>query len=359
MTDLAGIDAARRVLQQAIVRGDFPCAVVTVAAAGGPLWREAFGHLTDDTDAPAASPETWFDLASLTKPIVTTAVILDLVLRGGLTLDSRVEATIPTWRGDDRRGITLADLLEHASGLPARLPMRPPDTRAEFVQCIVDVPLAHPPRTQALYSDLGFILLGVIAEQVGHAPLDVLFARIVQPVAHQWPVAHALAFRVPEDRREITAPTRPLPDDPRQGLLQGEVHDPYAMTFHGVAGHAGLFGTADAVAAIGSALLRALKDRAVAEGVWSTATTRRATARSTVPGSSRALGWDRMLQTSSCGRYMSAEAFGHVGFTGTSVWVDPVRDRVYVLLTNRVCGNGSIEEMRQVRRAFHEALTST
>lgn len=359
MTHLAGIDAARRVLRQAVGRGEFPCAVVTVSTASGPLWREAFGQLTGDTDAPVASSETWFDLASLTKPIVTTTVILDLIVRGRLTLDTRVEATIPTWRGDDRRDVTLADLLEHASGLPARLPTPPPDTRAEFVQCIADVPLAHPPRTRALYSDLGFILLGVIAEQVGHAPLDALFARTVQPVARQWPVARALAFGVPEDRREMTAPTRPLPDDPRQGLLQGEVHDPYAAIFGGVAGHAGLFGTADAVAAIGSALLRALNDRAIAEGVWSTATARRATAPSTVSGSSRALGWDRMLQTSSCGRHMSAEAFGHVGFTGTSVWIDPVRDRVYVLLTNRVCGNGSLEDMRQVRRAFHEALTST
>ena len=137
-------------------------------------------------------------------------------------------------------------------------------------------------------------------------------------------------------------------------MLTGEVHDSYAAALGGAAGHAGLFGTAAAVGRFGCAMLRAARGDS-ASGLTPAMVT--AFVRKTiVPGSSRALGWDTMLPTSSCGTRMTASAFGHVGFTGTSLWIDPERDRYFILLTNRVCGSGSLDDMRAVRRAFHDAF---
>jgi CubicO group peptidase (beta-lactamase class C family) len=158
--------------------------------------------------------------------------------------------------------------------------------------------------------------------------------------------------------RVVTAPTRPLLEDDRRGrLLQGEVHDSYATLLGGVAGHAGLFGTAASVAGFARIVLRA--SRGLNDPVAAPIEPRivaRFTGKSAVPGSSRALGWDTMLPTSSCGTLMSPSAIGHVGFTGTSLWIDPARDRYFVLLTNRACDGGTSDEMQTVRRAFHDVL---
>ena len=147
-----------------------------------------------------------------------------------------------------------------------------------------------------------------------------------------------------------------MDDDPRRGrVLVGEVHDNYAAALAGVAGHAGLFGSAAAVGRFGRAVLRGARGQD-GPSPFSPALVATMTTKSTVPGSSRALGWDTMLPTSSCGTRMSPAAFGHVGFTGTSLWIDPLRDRYFVLLANRVRGGGTLDEMRTVRRAFHDAL---
>jgi CubicO group peptidase (beta-lactamase class C family) len=149
----------------------------------------------------------------------------------------------------------------------------------------------------------------------------------------------------------------PLDEDVRKNRkLVGEVHDNYAAALGGAAGHAGLFGTTAGVAAFARAFLRAARgdDRMTPPFVPSLVS--RFTSKSEVSGSSRALGWDTMLPTSSCGTRMSVKAFGHPGFTGTSLWIDPARDRYFVLLTNRACGGGTLDQMRQVRRAFHDAL---
>ena len=136
----------------------------------------------------------------------------------------------------------------------------------------------------------------------------------------------------------------------------GDVHDNYAATLGVLAGHAGLFGTAAGVAAFARLVLRAARgDDRIPEPLSASRVATFLT-KTAVPGSSRALGWDTMLPTSSCGERMSPQAFGHVGFTGPSLWIDPARDRYFVLLTNRVCGQGTIDEMRAVRRAFHDAL---
>jgi len=164
-------------------------------------------------------------------------------------------------------------------------------------------------------------------------------------------------FMPPPSIRGLAAPTRPMDEDSRRGrVLVGEVHDNYAAALGGVAGHAGLFATASAVGEFARAVLRASCGDADLPPPFAHELVAMFTAKTRVPGSSRALGWDTMLPTSSCGTRMSPQAFGHVGYTGTSLWIDPVRDRYFVLLTNRVFGVGTLDDMRTVRRAFHDAL---
>jgi len=352
------IAEARRVLEQAIERRLFPAAAVDVGSGSGPLWRAQFGRLTFEPESAAATEATLFDLASLTKPLATTTVVMDLVARGAVRLDDRVAAIFPEWRGADREPVTIRDLLEHASGLPARLVDAPPASEREFEHEISVIPLEYAPRTQSIYSDLGFILLGLLPARLAGAPLAAHFAAVQRRLAVLEPaLADGLTFEVAVDQRTRAAPTWPLEQDARRGrLLQGVVHDDYAALLRGSAGHSGLFGTAAAVAAFARLVLRAARgDPAIADPLSSDRIAQM-TAKSTVPGSSRALGWDTMRPTSSCGTRMSPEAFGHVGFTGTSLWIDPVRDRYFVLLTNRACQGGTLEEMRAVRRAFHDAL---
>jgi serine-type D-Ala-D-Ala carboxypeptidase len=338
------VDAARRVVADAIAASVFPAATIEVGSSRGPIWSDALGTLTFDAGATPATGATIFDLASLTKPLATTPVVMELVRTGAVALEARVADFFDDWRGIDRDSVTVRDLLEHASGLPARLVDQPPDTRREFEHEIGAIKLEYQARTRSVYSDLGFILLGFLAADRGGAPLDVLFDRVTVRLKPDT-TDTSLVFSVPALLRHLAAPTEPIDVDPRRGRrLVAEVHDNYAAALGGVAGHAGLFGTAAAVGAFARAMLRG--DDMV----------RLVRTKTRVPGSSRALGWDTMLPTSSCGTRMSPDAFGHVGFTGTSLWIDPARDRYFVLLTNRACGGGTVDEMREVRRAFHDAL---
>jgi len=357
MNASTGFERAGTLLEDAIAQRTFPCAVAEIGDCDRLHWQEAFGRLTFDDRAPAATVDTCFDLASLTKPIATTTVLLSLVEAGQLELEEPVARWCAEWRGADRDAATVRDLLEHASGLPARLPDHPPAGRREFEHDICAIALEHQPRAKALYSDLGFILLGFLAADRGGVSLDRQFERRVEALRSRagLPTA-ALGFRPPIDGNRF-APTWPLEEDIRRGrVLAGEVHDNYAAALGGVAGHAGVFGTAGGVGAFARAILAAARG-VVVEGALSPALVRLATRRSMVAGSSRALGWDTMLVTSSCGHHMSPEAFGHVGFTGTSLWIDSSRNRYFVLLTNRVCGGGTVDDMRAVRRAFHDALS--
>jgi CubicO group peptidase (beta-lactamase class C family) len=348
------IDGARDLIERAVRERIFPAAVVEVGSSDAVLWREPFGRLTFESGAPAATEQTIFDLASLTKPLATTSVVMQLESGGRLDIREPVASFFSEWRGEDREQATIQDLLEHASGLAARLVDPPPRGRREFEHEICTMRLEYPPRARSVYSDLGFILLGFIAADRGNVPLDRQFAEIVRRMTASRSVVR---FDVGDVAPEVIAPTLPEPNDQRRGrTLVGEVHDDYAWALGGVAGHAGTFGAAEAVGDIARAILRGARNDASVPAPFSPSLVRAATRKSTVSVSSRALGWDTMLPTSSCGRWMSAAAFGHVGFTGTSLWIDPQRDRYFVLLTNRVCGGGTIEQMRDVRRAFHDAL---
>jgi CubicO group peptidase (beta-lactamase class C family) len=337
-------DRARQILVDAAAAGRFPAGVVEVGDATRVLWREAVGRLTYDAGAPAAHDETVFDLASLTKPIATTTIAMHLVETGRIALAHRVSRWLRHWTGRERAAVTVRDLLEHCAGLAAWLPFyRDYEGRAELEPAISRLALEYVPWTQSVYSDLGFILLGFILEDAGGAPLDRQFAARV-PEAD-------LRFRPPAEWRARTAPTEA--DSWRGRMLIGEVHDENAWALGGVAGHAGLFGTAPAVGAFARLVLATLdKQTPLARPE----TLRRFLTRSTVPGSSRAVGWDTMLPTSSCGTRLSAASFGHTGFTGTSLWIDPVRGIYVVLLTNRVHPTRNAEGFHAVRPAVHDAI---
>ena len=349
--------AAEHLLRAAIERRIFPGAVAEVGSSRQILWQASFGCLSFDEGANATRPDTLYDLASLTKPIATTSVALKLEAEGRLALDTRVSEMISDWSGADRSMVTVRHLLEHSSGLSARLIDHPPQQRRAFVHDICSIALEYVPGTRSIYSDLGFILLGFCCEQRGQTDLAAQVRSILE-LLRPAPDAELLVT-VPPDDRTRTAPTRPLAEDDRRGRrLTGEVHDNYAAALGGFAGHAGLFGTARGVGQFAQTILAAARGNLAGPPPFTAADVQRSIIKSAVPGSSRALGWDTMLPTSSCGSRLSTSAFGHVGFTGTSLWIDPMLDRYFVLLTNRVCDGGTSEEMQQVRRAFHDALAS-
>jgi CubicO group peptidase (beta-lactamase class C family) len=350
-----GLRDAHSLLQKAIEKEIFSAAAAEVGSTGGVLVRQSIGHLSFADGAPAADDGTVFDLASLTKPLATTSIVLKLIAGGSLALDDAVSSLFNEWRGGARDGATVRTLLDHSSGLPARLVDQPPSSRREFEHEICTIPLEYEPRTRSIYSDLGFILLGFLASDRAGRPLDLLFADVMAAL----PVPRTLSFQIDVEKRANVAATLPLPEDRRRGrMLVGEVHDNYAAALGGVAGHAGLFGDVESVGAFAQVMLKAARGVDAFPEPFSPGTIASTVARSSVPGSSRALGWDTMLPTSSCGTKMSASAFGHVGFTGTSLWIDPIRDRYYVLLTNRAAGIGMSDDLTSIRRRFHDLFAS-
>ncbi len=350
--------AASDLLSNAVARQVFPGAVAEVGSAAGVMWRDVTGHLTFDAGTDPIRQDTIFDLASLTKPIATTTAALSHVARGGVGLDTLVREQFVEWQGADRAAVSLRHLLDHSSGLAARLPGTSPTSAREFLRALCTGPLAYLPGTRAEYSDLGFILLGLWIEALGRQALSTqvqdLCSMLLGTVTGD--PDDLLLTRVPPSRLGRVAPTRPLSEDRRTGVLRGEVHDPYAHELGGFAGHAGLFGTVGGVGAFARYMLALVRGEWQRETPVPAALARTATTRSRVPGSSRGLGWDTMLPTSSCGARLSATAFGHVGFTGTSLWIDPDRNRYYVLLTNRAWGEGTTQQMQDIRRAFHDAV---
>jgi CubicO group peptidase (beta-lactamase class C family) len=349
---------AAGLIERGIASRAFPAAVVEAGRGNGALWRQAFGTLTYGAESPAATDDTVFDLASLTKVIATATLVMRGIETSRLALETRVAELVPAWRGPDREAVTIADLLEHASGLTAYLPFfRDHHGRAEFERAICTLPLEYAPRSQSIYSDLGFMLLAFILEDVNHAPFAKQFDDLVGRKADD----RVLLFNPPRDMRERCAPTEL--DLWRGRLLQGEVHDENTWTLGGAAGHAGLFGTAASVGAFARRILESWKPEAGSgepeAGSWRPETLARFVRKSTVPGSSRALAWDTMLTTTSCGTRLSPRAIGHTGFTGTSLWIDPAQDLYVVFLTNRVHPTRDNNQIQSVRRAVHDAIAQS
>jgi len=336
----------RALVTSACERQAFPAAVVEVGRRDGTIWQEAFGRLTYASDAPACRIDTIFDLASLTKVIATTSLIMRQVEAGRLALSDRVTKLMPQWQGADRSPVTIRHLLDHSSGLPAHARLwESVAGRRAIESAICRMPIESAPGSASVYSDPGFMLLGFLLEDLAGVPLDEQFRAIAIRLEG------GLRYRPTSDLIDRIAPTE---NDPwRQRLLRGEVHDENAAALDGVAGHAGLFGSAPAVASFARAVLATFK---VTTWLGSPTLMTTFAARSHVPGSTRALGWDTMQPTSSCGTLLSPTSIGHTGFTGTSLWIDHERDLYVVLLTNRVHPTRENDTLPRLRPVFHDAV---
>jgi beta-glucosidase-like glycosyl hydrolase/CubicO group peptidase (beta-lactamase class C family) len=360
----ATLQPASLLLEQAVRDHVFPGGVLAVGDRHE-LTIHPFGRFTYEADAPIVREDTIFDVASLTKPVVTTTAIMMLMELGQIVLDAPVSRYLPEWLqgpaptdGPDaaglRRKVTVRELLLHTSGLPAhRNYFRHANTRDEILARVFAEPLIAEPGARIEYSDLGFILLGEIITRLTGESLD---AYVTNHIFVPLKLAHSMFNPSPSLRDEIP----PTENDTafRHRLLRAEVDDANAFALGGVAGHAGLFSTVGDLAAFAQMILnggiyahhRLLKRHTIGQF----------TRRVAVGDSARALGWDVPTPPSSSGQYFSSESFGHAGFTGASIWIDPARQVFVILLSNRVYpsagGDAESKRMKAIRAAVHDAV---
>lgn len=322
------LDAISRIMSRAIRAGGFPGGVVVVGRRGATAVEKGFGTLGWSDKTKVVAERTIYDLASLTKVVGTTTAIMILYDQGKVRLDEPVATYLPEFSGGAKDDITLRMLLEHRSGLPAarelwRTTWTPEDAR----RATIATPLECSPGNCLIYSDIGADILGFVIESVSGQRLDAfLQEHVFDPLRMD-----ETTFRPHWTLRDRIAPTELYP--PRGYPLRGEVHDENAFALGGVAGHAGLFSTAADLAVFAQMMLNGGELNGVR--VIADSTVALFTARTEEKGT-RGLGWDTCGGEASCGKHLSARTFGHTGFTGTSLWIDPERDLFVILLTNRV-----------------------
>jgi CubicO group peptidase (beta-lactamase class C family) len=321
------LETIDRVIQRGITAGGYPGAAVVVGRKGAAVWEKGFGRLSWDVNSARVSADkSIYDLASLTKVIGTTTAAMILFDEGKLVLDEKVQHYLPGFIGGLKDEVTVRQLLMHRGGLPAgRELWRHAKSPEEAKQMVIDTPLEYRPGTGFVYSDIGADLLGLIVEACAGERLDTfLDHRVFKPLGMNdtgFKPADSLVYRI--------APTEVTP--PRGYPVRGEVHDENAYALGGVAGHAGLFGTASDLSVFAQMLLNGgsyAGTRIVAES-----TVKLFTAKAS---GSRALGWEVGEGQHGAGMFFGENAFGHTGFTGTSIWIDPDREMFVILLTNRV-----------------------
>jgi CubicO group peptidase (beta-lactamase class C family) len=343
---------AYELIRRAIADRTFPAASIAITHQGNLVGLKPFGHFTYKADSPETSTATVFDLASLTKVIATTSMAMILYERGLLDLDLPVTAVVGEFGGEDPRrdAVTLRMLLAHSSGLPAyeKLFLRV-RTRDKLLSAAFATPLTANPGARAEYSDIGFIILGIALERVAGESLDRFCQReVFGPLA----MAHT-TFNPPAAWRSSIAPTT-NDQSFRRRVIQGEVQDENASALGGVAGHAGLFATAEDLAIFAHAMLSGGRP------IFRPETVALFTRRQSSPlNTSRALGWDTPSSPSQSGKYFSANSFGHLGYTGTSLWIDPERQLSVTLLTNRTWPDCSNQAIKQLRPKFHDAVVES
>lgn len=321
------LETIDRIVKRGITGGGYPGASVVVGRRGYSVFEKGYGRLGWTASSAAVVPdESIYDLASLTKVVGTATAAMILYDEGRLELDAPVSKYLPAFSGGPKDAVTVRHLLTHTSGLPAgrdlrRLAGNPWEAR----NVVLSTPLACRPGACQVYSDLGADVLGFTVEAVAHQGLDVfLNERVFSPLG-----MNDTRFRPAPAERDRIAPTEV--SSPRGYPIQGEVHDESAWALGGVAGHAGLFSTAADLSLFAQMMLnggtlngvRIVSDSAVARFTQRTSGT-------------RALGWDTSNREGTAGMYMGERAYGHTGFTGTSLWIDPDREMFVILLTNRV-----------------------
>jgi CubicO group peptidase (beta-lactamase class C family) len=326
-----GMDADRLVLidravKQGLSAGGFPGAAVVVGRRGAIVWQKGYGSSDWGFGLPSVdAASTLYDLASLTKVVATSAAAMVLYDRGKLKLDAPVSHYLPDFRGGEKNRVTVRDLLTHRSGLPAGRSLASAHNAREARRLVLATPLEASPGTRTEYSDVGADVLGFVVEAIAGERLD----RFVNRTVYRRLGLRNTLFLPGPDRRSRTAPTENYP--PRGYPLRGEVHDEAAFALGGVAGHAGLFATASDLAVFAQMML----NRGTYHGVRIVSDTTVARFTEKTAGS-RALGWDMCLGGASCGFHFSPRAFGHTGYTGTSLWIDPDQQVFVIVLTNWV-----------------------
>jgi CubicO group peptidase (beta-lactamase class C family) len=315
----------------------FSAAAWSVGTADGVLSRGVLG--TSWWGGPPAVETSRWDLASVTKPVVGI-VVAALAERGVLSLDDPLPRHLPSYAGTDKATITVRQLLLHTSGLPGGTPLwRTHGTRSALLEAIRTTPLPVAPGTRVEYSSQGFILLGLIASAASGTPLDRLVADLVTTPAGLTGTGFG-----PVDNAVATE------DCPWRGhVVRGQVHDENAVVLGGICGHAGLFAPLGDVERLGRVLAGGaaplLKPATHAEMITCA-----------TPGLRRGLAWQGLdVPGSPVGTALQPDSYGHTGFTGTSLWVEPARGRYYVLLTNRVHPSRTANTITTVRREFHNA----
>jgi CubicO group peptidase (beta-lactamase class C family) len=351
---------AYRVLEEAIEAQAFPGCAFGAFADGKAVLEGSAGRFTYEAWAPAVTPGTVYDLASVTKVVATTTVAMLLVQSGELDLELLVGELLPefvAWRsGDDAaRRVTLRHLLAHSSGLPGYVEMfRTAATPQALMQECFHLKIEAEPGTRAEYSDPGFILLGKALETVTGERLDAWCDReIFQPLEMR-----ATEFCPPQAMRESIPPTEEDTTS-RCRRIQGEVQDENAYVLGGVAGHAGVFSNVSDLLRFSAAILgskTAGGGASAVQSLFGENLVNRFSERQGPAGSSQAIGWDTPSEPSSTGHHFSRRSIGHLGYSGCSLWIDLDDAIAVVLLTNRTWPDRRSQMIRQVRPAFHDAI---
>jgi serine-type D-Ala-D-Ala carboxypeptidase len=348
---------ARAVLEQAVRNRAFPGAAFGVLHRRRVTALDAIGRFTYDEDAPAVEAATVFDLASVSKVVATTPVAMILHERGLLDLNARLGDILPRFvigmePGSGKERVLLRMLLAHSSGLPGYVKFfetcATPDA---LLRAALQLPLEATPGSRTEYSDPGYILLGKALEVLAGEPLEAFCVReIFTPLG-----LTSTCFRPSAASRSAIPPTE---DDTwfRKRVIQGEVQDENASVLGGVAGHAGVFSNVPDLLRFAQAILDGGRSES-GQQVFSPATLDLFAAhRATADGKSRALGWDVPTPPSSSGQFFGPRSIGHLGYAGTSLWIDPDQGLAVALLTNRTWPDRSSDAIRQIRPAFHDAV---
>lgn len=348
----ANFSEVEQVLNDAIAAGAFPGAAYGILHPGG-LTVGTAGRFTYEEASPLVKPDTIYDIASVTKVVATTSMTMRLFERGTLNLDQPLHQVIPEFISDEpsdspKKTVTIRMLLAHSSGLPAWAPLyKFCSTSEELLAACYRVQLTSTPSRQTAYSDIGFILLGEALQRLADEPLDTFVSREILSNAE---MSNTL-FRPPAQRRSNIPPAE-LDLLFRKRMIQGEVQDENCWVMSGVAGHAGLFSSVPDLLKFADCMLSGSRQLFWPETIQFF-TRREAESH----GTSRALGWDTPSpEHSSSGHFFSTWSAGHLGFSGTSLWIDFERRVAAVLLTNRCWPSRANNAIRTIRPLFHDAV---
>lgn len=334
-----------RIIQKGIEDQNYPGACVIVGSDSEILYHRAYGRMTYDPHSAATDTSLLFDLASLTKVIATTSCIMKLYESDQIQLDSSVASYLPQFGQNGKQHITIRNCLLHNSGLPAYYTPAPNETANQILNTIYRMGLAYQTGSKTIYSCLNFVTLAKVVDAVSGKNISQF---LQEQICVALGLQHCL-YKPPENMQHQCMPT--LRD------RQGQVHDPLAYGLGGLSGNAGLFSTTSDLALMAQLYLNQGIYRGIR--IFEAATIEQFT-RKQFQSSSRALGWDTKSATgySSAGTRFSAESFGHTGYTGTSIWIDPVRKLFLIFLTNRTYPNssGSMGNVRDIRPQIADAV---